>query len=167
MPLAPRVRGIRGDPAPAPRARSPSHPVGFLRADVGGSKQLPAPYKAVRAARARRPCRVRNRTRASQRAPSSPRGTPAGRGSPGSRASFPGSSRRGRPRRLPSRESARVLQGPRSRIPGPPGQASAPGGEPWPRAEGGLSAETCQSGGRGWGTPLGTRSRASKASPPP
>lgn len=45
MPLAPRVRGIRGDPAPAPGARGPSHPMGFLRADVGGSKQLPAPYK--------------------------------------------------------------------------------------------------------------------------
>lgn len=68
MPLAPRVRGIRGDPAPAPRARGPSHPVGFLRADVGGSKQLPAPYKAVRAARAGRPCRVRSGARASQRA---------------------------------------------------------------------------------------------------
>ncbi|XP_043336784.1 uncharacterized protein LOC122702549 [Cervus elaphus] len=68
VPLAPRVRGIRGDPAPAPRARGPSHPVGFLRADVGGSKQLPVPYKAVRAASAGRPCRVRSGARASQRA---------------------------------------------------------------------------------------------------
>uniref|UniRef100_A0A9L0K861 Protein Wnt n=1 Tax=Equus asinus TaxID=9793 RepID=A0A9L0K861_EQUAS len=39
-------------PPPPPLARGRSHPVGFLRADVGGSKRLPAPYKAVWAARA-------------------------------------------------------------------------------------------------------------------
>lgn len=113
-------------PAPAPRPGATS--MGFLRADVGGSKQPPAPYKAVRAACAWRPCRVRSRTLVESasaglgsRAPSSPRGTPAGRGSPGSRqALLRWPVKRRRPAALPSRESARVLPGPRSPLPACP-----------------------------------------------
>lgn len=86
---------------PLPPARGGSHPVGFRRADVGGSKLLPAPYKAVGADRAGdRAARegelrraVERRPREPSAAPSSPspcygpRGTRAGRRSRGSRAS--------------------------------------------------------------------------------
>lgn len=40
---APRVRGVTGTPPP-PRG---GHRVGIRRADVGGSKRRPAPYKAL------------------------------------------------------------------------------------------------------------------------
>lgn len=77
VPLAPRVRGSAGTPPPPP-ARGRSHPVGFRRADVGGSKRLPAPYKAVWAARAGdRAARAGELRRAGERRPREPGQPPA------------------------------------------------------------------------------------------
>lgn len=90
-----------GTPPPGP-ARGGSGSMGFRRADVGGSKRLPAPYKAVWTARASDRAGPGGelghagslRAQEPQKAESSlsplqsPRGTRAGRRPPGSRACF-------------------------------------------------------------------------------
>ncbi|XP_075858438.1 protein Wnt-11 isoform X2 [Microcebus murinus] len=120
-----------GTPPPPP-ACGLSHPVGFRRADVGGSKRPPAPYKAVWAAgaadRAGRRVELRRtgerRTRelsAAQSSPS-PRGTRAGRRGPGSPAFLRRSFAKRAPSPLAQPECARPGGNRARRSLGRPGQ---------------------------------------------